>query len=219
MQKTKVRIKQYILDKNPIESGRSIVAGVAKSVGSDVAKGMSSDFLRFMGLGATEKNQKQELSGDLMEGQELNLKDLKKEEQKTKSLEIEAGEAAVEYQRAIRHGESIATGRATQEIKTNVQHILTELRRLIQTTKELQVEFKEVAIEQRVVNPGKYHQTFFEWMLSVVKQARMKIEDSGAWLSATKGKHAKKQQYWAMFKKHGTTFGLSNERVVATQTG
>jgi hypothetical protein len=82
----------------------------------------------------------------------------------------------------------------------------------------LQIEFKEVAIEQRIVNPGKYHTSFFEWVLSAIRIARMKVEDSGAWLSASKGKKAKKD-YWQMFKKHGTTFGLSNERVVATQTG
>src|SRR3989344_5698474 len=72
--------------------------------------------------------------------------------------------------------------------------------------------------EQQIVNPGKYHVSFFEWVLLLVRQARMKVEDSSAWLGAFKSKKAKKQ-YWSMFKKHGTTFGLSNERVVSTQTG
>jgi hypothetical protein len=55
-------------------------------------------------------------------------------------------------------------------------------------------------------------------MLTVIRGARMKVEDSGAWLSTMQGKKGKKN-YWAMFKKHGTSFGMSNERQVATQTG
>jgi hypothetical protein len=46
----------------------------------------------------------------------------------------------------------------------------------------------------------------------------MTVEDSGAWLSAMSGKKGKKT-YWSEFKKHGTSFGMSNERSVATQTG
>ena len=45
-----------------------------------------------------------------------------------------------------------------------------------------------------------------------------KVEDSGAWLGKVQGKGAKKG-YWGMFKQHGTTFGLSGERSVATQVG
>ena len=59
---------------------------------------------------------------------------------------------------------------------------------------------------------------FFEWMLAVIRAAREKVEDSNAWLGTVKGKGAQRN-YWNMFKKHGTTFGLSGERAVATQVG
>ncbi|HLD02068.1 MAG TPA: DUF5660 family protein, partial [Patescibacteria group bacterium] len=59
---------------------------------------------------------------------------------------------------------------------------------------------------------------FFEWMLSVIRIARMKVEDSGAWMAALSSKK-KGKGYWQMFKKHGTTFGMSHERNVSTQTG
>jgi len=82
----------------------------------------------------------------------------------------------------------------------------------------LEVEFKAVVVEQRPVAIGKYHVNFFEWMLSVVRAARIKVEESGSWLSAMSGKKAKKD-YWGMSKKHGTSFSLSGERVVSQQTG
>jgi len=55
-------------------------------------------------------------------------------------------------------------------------------------------------------------------MLSMIQIARRKVEDSGAWLAVMHSKK-KSREYGAMAKKHGTTFSLSNERVVATQVG
>jgi hypothetical protein len=55
-------------------------------------------------------------------------------------------------------------------------------------------------------------------MLTVIRSARQKVEDSQSWMGAVKGKGAKRD-YWGMFKKHGTTFGQSGERSVATSVG
>ena len=221
MNKTILRKKQlHTNTKNYIETGQNPVKAVAKSVVNDVLKGGVNDFWKQVltaGNSAnSERNSHGEVKGDLQEGQELVFKDLQKKEEN--KPEIEAGEIAIEYKRQILHGESIATRRYTREIDEKVSQILIELRRLIQTTKVLQVEFREISTEQRISNPGKYHVSFFEWMLSVVKQARMKVEDSGAWLASMHSKK-KQRQYGAMAKKYGTTFSLSNERVVATQVG
>ena len=80
------------------------------------------------------------------------------------------------------------------------------------------MEFKEVTMETVPAKPGVYHVNFFEWLFSLIKGIREKIEDSCVWLRAFQSKKSKRG-YWAMFKKHGTSFGLSSERVVATQTG
>jgi hypothetical protein len=79
----------------------------------------------------------------------------------------------------------------------------------------------------QIVSPGKYHKTFFSWVISLIKDARNKIDDAGIWLQATKGKQkgmgqkAKKSSsyYKEMTKKHGNDFTLSGERGIATQNG
>jgi hypothetical protein len=76
----------------------------------------------------------------------------------------------------------------------------------------------EVALEQHVETPGKYHESFFAWLFSIIRAARMKVEDSSAWLAAMHSKK-KSREYGAMAKKHGTSFSLNNERTVATQVG
>ena len=145
---------------NYIETGQNPVKAVAKSVVNDVLKGGMNDFWKQVLTAGnstnSENNVHQETKGgDLQEGQELVLKNLQKKEEK--QPEAETGEIAIEYRKRILHGESISARKNTQEIDQKVSQILMELRRLIQTTKELQVEFKEVATAQRVVNPGKYH--------------------------------------------------------------
>ena len=97
---------------------------------------------------------------------------------------------------------------------------MVELKRLVSTTQELKVQFKEVAVE-KVVNPGKYHESFFEWLLTSVRETLKRVEDSKAWLTAVKGKNAKRGTYWTNADETvgGTSFSLSSERVVATQTG
>lgn len=217
MNKTIVRKKHYI-NQNKIESQRS-TSGVVQQI-SNTAKDMGSDmWSQILNPMVSERNGSQEVKGDLVEGQEVTLSKsangTQAIEKKAPVLNIEPG---IDYRREILHVERKTLHRQTQEITTKIQEIIIELKRLTATSKVLQVEFKEVATEQRITKPGKYHQTFFEWMLSVIRQARIKVEDSGAWLAVAKSKHAKRQ-YWAMFKKHGTSFGLSNERVVATQTG
>jgi len=212
MNKSMVRKKQQYPNYNNIETYKSIGSAITQSLGNDLIKGGTNDVKeQLFGIG---------LTGDLMEGEDLILKpsikdDVTPQENNRPKLDIEPG---IDYGRELLHGYRKIAQENTQEISKKIQEIIVELKRLTVSSKELQIEFKEVAIEQRVVNPGKYHASFFEWVLSAIKLARMKVEDSGAWLSVSKSKKAKRE-YWAMFKKHGTTFGLSNERVVATQTG
>lgn len=128
-------------------------------------------------------------------------------------------EAHMNHGRDIEKSGERATRAEMNEMSRNIQEIQAELRKLLNSSKILEVEFAQVAVEQAPVEVGKYHMNFFEWMLLVIRQAREKVENSGAWLNTVKGKGAKKNGYWNMYKKHGTTFGLSSERSTATQTG
>ncbi|QQG40648.1 MAG: hypothetical protein HYV37_03780 [Candidatus Levyibacteriota bacterium] len=190
--KQKNSLGQFV-DQNPVEAIRSIGGGTE----------WTNDFWEQL-LGEKEKKQPQK-SGELQEGQDLNLS-------------IEPG---IDYRREIIHGSEKIASEENQALIQQIEMIVLELKRLSASSKELEIEFKDVIVTQNVVKPGKYHQGFFEWMLIIIKTARLRIEDAGAWLSAMKGKKGKKQSqnYWERFKKEGTTFGLSNERVVSTQTG
>lgn len=212
--KKQTKAKQFI-NKNTIEALTDIPKGIATSAAKGVQGLGKGAFEQFLGLGTYRGTL--EKKGELQEGQELNLSNVRQNQdlEKTPMLDIDPG---IDYRREILHAEKIISQESTKELSIKIQEIIIELKQLMNVSQELKVEFKEIAVEPQIANPGKYHVSFFEWVLLIVKQARMKVEDSQAWLGAFKSKKAKRQ-YWSMFKKHGTTFGLSNERVVSTQTG
>ncbi len=202
MRKAKSKIKQQV--ENPIE----------KFLG--VGVGSLDEYLGFSDSKEKQKGHK----GDLFEGQELILKELqeKKSEEQKEEKEKPYVEAALDYSREIIHFRERGVNRENQELDVQLKEIMAEIKKLADSSKELQMQFKEVAVEQHTKVPGKYHRSFFSWLFSVIKAARMKVEDSGAWLAALQSKK-KFREYGAMTKKHGTSFSLSNERTVATQVG
>ncbi|MBI4084585.1 MAG: hypothetical protein HY431_01625 [Candidatus Levybacteria bacterium] len=215
--KTKTKIKKYG-EKSSVETLKEEITGLGRgaisSVKSDLLTEGAHDF--WNQLLKTEQKFN-DLKGELSEGQELDVASL--EGKSKQKVDIDPGlEYGKEYTRSILHYREQATRVESHELRQRVEEIMAELKRLVDTSAVLEAQFQEVATEQVPAKAGKYHLSFFEWMLSVIRSAREKIEDSGSWLKALASKKSKRQ-YWAMFKKHGTTFGLSNERVVATQTG
>lgn len=206
MKKQKHQTKQFV-DQNPIEAVRDIAASTKKSVIEDLGKGVVSDLWEQL-LNPNPKSEEKR-HGDLKMGEELDLRAEKK------TVHVEAG---IDYAREIVHSERKTEARENYETKAKIQEILIEIKKLTNSSKELQAEFKDVAVEQIPQSAGKYHANFVEWVLSMIRSAQERVDNALSWTSAIKGKKNQKQ-YWSLFKKHGTSFGLSGERVVATQVG
>lgn len=135
-----------------------------------------------------------------------------------KAPKRETREAAIDYGTNIAKSSEKAMHHEMREVNQKLQEIMNEVQKLIASSKELKMEFAEVDVQQTPARAGEYHLNFYDWLLLTIRAARQKVEDSGAWLNVVKGKKNQKG-YWGMFKKHGTSFGLSNERSLATQTG
>jgi len=217
---TKTQLRNF--DKNFIEAGRDITNGVVDSVKKDLLQqGVNTAWKRFLG-DFSDMNSKDTqngvkegpvASGDLREGEELDLVI------KTEWAKVEPALNYMDsYRNDVLHFEERGTREENRELKAKIEEIKTELIKLSESSSELEVEFKDIAIQTLPQNPGKYHLNFFEWVLVTIRNARMRIEDSAAWVSVVSGKKNKKN-YWNLAKQHGTSFSLSGERVVAQQTG
>ena len=110
-----------------------------------------------------------------------------------------------------------------RELKEETAQILSELKiqvaALEKSEKALTREISKVEVETLPPKSGIYYLRYFEWLMSIVRGLRLKIEEGRSWLAAFNQRKSKRKGYWKMYKKHGTTFGLSHERGLATQTG
>lgn len=127
-------------------------------------------------------------------------------------------EAHMEYFRGVKNADIAPAMTADAETARRVDEIRDEIKKLMNLSAELKNTFKSVTVEKRVVKAGKYHETFFMFILSLLRSARIRMEEGQSWMNTTKSKKQQKQ-YQSMAKKHGTSFTLNNERTAATQTG
>lgn len=103
------------------------------------------------------------------------------------------------------------------DLKQKIESVRQELAQLSVSMKQLNTEIQKT-ISEVPVQPGIYHLNFYDRLRSILRMLRENIDDSRTWLSMSTNRK-KKCGYWNMYKKHGTTFGLSSERNLATQAG
>lgn len=149
----------------------------------------------------------QNKAGELKAGEELDLKGMaKKNEQKSLS------EAPMSYFKEIREAGKSGITKEAHEIQEQVQTIIYELKRLATASKAIEKQVAQ-AVGTGIVSPGKYHETFFTWMLTMVTEARKRVENAGVWLNTV----SKKKGAVKSLKKNMNQF-MSGERTASNQT-
>jgi hypothetical protein len=211
---TKGKQQSKFSDKNFVEAAaRDITTGVVNSVKNDLIRNSGKSILEQTLawdklLGTNVIKDREQNSGDLREGEEVSFA-------KEKVVQIEA---AIDYKEEILHFERKTTQVEKGQLNQRVEQIMLELQQLSKSVKGLETQVRDVDINVVPQTMGKYHETFFEFLLSNLRNARIRIEDSTNWLSAV-GKKANKKGYAANAKKHGTSYTLSADRAVSQQVG
>jgi len=118
----------------------------------------------------------------------------------------------------IRREEKIIYSREQQQVKIQIETLQTQIKELGQEQIGLIKEVQQASF-QAVVNPGVYHQNFFERLIHLIKIAKKKVAESRTWLHLHNHRAQKRGYYWQNVKKSGTKFMLSHERYMATQAG
>jgi len=208
--------KKQILQENPIEAMRDVASDTVTMAKEDLVVGTAKKMTEqlFGGSIGVSSNiiegniveSGKMITGNISQGEALSVEDVKKRE---------FGQRRVEE---FKNGEKRLSIYEEEKITSQIEEILVELKKIAKETKELEMEFKEVIMESVPENAGKYHVSFFTFVLKLLKVARKKINESATWMSCFSSRKRQKG-YWAMYKKGGTKFALSGERAVATSTG
>ena len=180
-----------------LESLRSLGSGVGKTVAKDVTGKIASDALSSL-FGAPMKKQ-----GELKPNAPVDMRPERSPFPGFRRPEI--------------HPRAPYVAREEPHLKEQIEAIRMELKAIAGSVKSLNSEMQRTIMEAPV-DPGIYHKNFFERLRSILHLLREQIDDSRTWMSLYNGRKQKKG-YWNSYKKHGTSFGLSNERTMATQAG
>jgi hypothetical protein len=179
-----------------LEALRDLSGGVGKTVSRDVAGRVASDALASL-LGAPVKQ------GELRQNESIDFPVERQPRPQFRRPEIRPAEKVIFHEDA--------------QIKQQLEAVRAELSALSKSVKMLTIDMQK-AVTEVPVNPGVYHITFYEQLRALLQMLREQIDDSRSWLTMHQSRK-KKMGYWGMFKKHGTSFGLSNERSLATSAG
>lgn len=185
-----------------------------KAIGQAVVEQVAQpfDFGEYLGFKKTEKGNSHK-SVDMKPGVSYNPKQESHEAQKQAEAAIEA---PMNYHREILHAGENEIRKDNQESTQKIQMLVQELQRLAKSVQQIEKTVVLQAIgTDATQKTGKYYESFFEWMLMVVQDARRKVEDSGAWLAMAGGK--KKGIHQTM--KTNMQVGMSGERTQANNAG
>jgi Domain of unknown function (DUF5660) len=179
-----------------LESLRTLSGGIGKTVAKDVAGKVATDALASL-FGAPPTQ------GEMRPNRPLNFQ---KEYQPMPAM-----------RRPEVRRQPVVLQEDQQVLKQQIDAVRAELKALAASVKSLNSDIQRTIIEAPV-DAGIYHKNFFERLRSILQLLREQIDDSRSWLSLFSARK-QKRGYWGMYKKHGTSFGLSNERTLATQAG
>lgn len=189
--------KQFRPADNPVEQLKDEVLQVPKAI---LEEGLAQ-----LGL----KPQRAPMSG------EIDL--VKKTEKVNSSVDLK-----IKQLQTIASNEKMVFSAKQRQTETQIRQLLVslsqEVKALQSQTAELSGDVKKMTVESIPVNPGLYHVNFLEFVIGTLKDLRKKVNESRIWLNMS---FKKKQQkgYWAMYKKHGNKFAMSDERAVASAGG
>lgn len=181
---------------NVLESIRGIGSSVGNTIVKDVIAGAGNDVLQSVFGGIPQ-------SGELKQNQAIEFS---RAPEKTPTLNPRNMES---YRPVPRSDEA--------EIKQKIEGIRRELTALSQSIKNLRQEISKTVMDIPA-DPGIYHLNFFDHLRIYLQAMKEQVDESRTWLMISNNRKAKKG-YWGQFKKHGTSFGMSNERAVATSAG
>ena len=177
-----------------------------KGIGNQAGKDFMSEIL---GL-RTFPNK---ASGELSAGETLSMNEaLNGKVEENKKLK-----AQILLERNLAADEARLSEEKIGKLRVQLQALISEIAKIAAGTQSLAEEVNIAAL-QVPVEPGIYHINFFEKLLSFAQSFRKKIEEAAIWLGAT-NKRAEKKNYWATYKKKGSSFLLAPDHYLQRSAG
>lgn len=198
-------------------SATSNVIETAKNFGSDVVQKVNTELVGGVARGAMEQIGLAPRSSNAVNG-EINLSQMETSNINEVNLNKAPVRPGIIHEANVITEQQILIQKEGAESQREIRQILEELKMLAVSVKSFEHEVAKITMEAPPKRAGIYHKNFFEWLAHMIRDMRKKVNEGNTWLAVFNSKK-KKRGYWQMFKKHGTSFALSDERGIATSAG
>jgi len=205
----KKKIRDLRTKQNVLESLKDLGIGAGSQTG-DFLKNTSEDFFRELMGFPTPKIKR---SGEIAVGESLQMSEI----MSGKEEENQHLKAQISLERQLSADEKRVSRDKTNELKVQLQALMQEVQKVAASTQNL-AEVTQVTMMTAPIEPGVYHITFFQSVLEFLTSFRKKIDYTAAWLQSS-NKRAEKKNYWAMYKKKGSSFLLSPDHYLQRSAG
>lgn len=212
MADNKLKKKPFISADNPVEQLKDFGVGAVREVGA-VPTDIFNTALEQIGL---KPQRKQPLSGEI----ELSS-GVHKTNQEVDKKEISIDRKISQLQSVQRAEKEVFNAKqkvVEEQISKLLSELAMEVKKLETQTAELGRDVAKVTVESRPTKSGIYHLNFLDMVIVMLRDLRKRVGESRQWLALSTKKKQQKG-YWQMFKKHGTTFAMSEERAIASANG
>ena len=177
-----------------------------KGIGSGVGEDFFKNLLGFPG------GQKK-FSGEVSIGESLEMSEVVSgKDAENKKLRIQ-----ISLERNMAADEKRMSEEKIGKLRVQLQALISEIAKLAVSNQSLALESK-IAMMEVPSNPGVYHITFFEKLITFMQSFRKKIEQASIWLNSS-NKRSEKKNYWSMYKKKGSSFLLSPDHYLQRSAG
>ena len=149
------------------------------------------------------------LFGTLFPGQSVDINPSSKEPKINWSQEF--------ITKSISQEQSLFVNQHTQEIQKSIQDIRLEIKKLAESTQELDNEIQQT-IYQNIPEASEYQVTFLKRIKNLIINFRQNIDQSCVWLNSLNHKKSRKNAFWGNVKNKkngGEQYLFSSEHSVS----
>jgi len=190
-----------------LEALRDLGQDTIRVAKDDLLGGIASDILpEALGMN------KPQAGGELKVGEEISFEKRDREEG-----DAEMARRRGFFERSRREIE-VVVEENKEQLALKVQAVRQEIANLAKQVMRLDEAVKE-AVMVAPVDPGVYHEGFFEKLRNFLIKAGQDFKKAAVWLEGSTGRAKKKQGFWGKYKSQGSKFYLSQEHYLTRSAG
>ncbi|GIW63310.1 MAG: hypothetical protein KatS3mg091_112 [Patescibacteria group bacterium] len=209
-----------------IEQATELVPQIAKQTVSEFGSMGASIFKELIGLITPGSKRETDLQNNRQKDKNIiqDIRNIQKPEETStkressfkKNFKLRPNEGPIKLFSAFEYREMYEVPRRIEQILENIRQEIEAFRKTAESFSSEVENISKATINQKNQKLGQYDISFFEFLLSLIRDLRQKAAESKGWLATFRGKMQKRGSlFLSLKKKKGNSYAFSDELKLA----